>query len=249
MIAEHIRVARCTNVIEHNDLTAAPCTGLLRFTPDDVQAKCDTCGAWCGSLVADYISDLHARLLAVIGDKAHQTITFRDLDEVPVGSIGYLSPGGRQVHRDEKGWFHDGRRVEPEPGKYTFTSHSGPANDERLAELLEATLVPEHHVLVDFEAVTDSESDWELGYTAEYTDLVHPEILGHRLSETDLAHLYFQIEAVGGLGESGAYRDLDKQIEELGEGPAEALRTRARTQRSGFLELDHIETNTDKEGS
>jgi hypothetical protein len=51
-------------------------------------------------------------------------------------------------------------------------------------------------------------------------------VLGHRLSERELAELYFQIEAMGGLGESEAYRDLDKAVERLGEEPARQLRER-----------------------
>lgn len=182
--------------------------------------------------------DLRSRLLAAIADKSHRAITFRNLNDVPIGSTGYLSPSGHSVIRDAVGWRFDGRRIEPQQGIDVFTSHSGPANDERLAELLESALVPEHRVLVTFEAVTDSESDWELSYSAEFTDLARPEILGHRLDDHDLAHLYFQIEAVGGLGESDAYGDLDKLIQQLGEGPAEALRTRARTAHPALFELD-----------
>lgn len=50
-----VRVARCNNLIEQPDLTATPCTGLLRFAPDDIEAPCDTCGGRCGHLVADYV--------------------------------------------------------------------------------------------------------------------------------------------------------------------------------------------------
>lgn len=56
MPAEPLRTARCTNMIEHPDLTVSPCPGLLRFARGDVQAKCEACGAWCGVDVADYIT-------------------------------------------------------------------------------------------------------------------------------------------------------------------------------------------------
>lgn len=45
------RAADCTNVSEPDGV---PCTGTLLFHLADVQAKCDTCGAWCGSAVANY---------------------------------------------------------------------------------------------------------------------------------------------------------------------------------------------------
>lgn len=45
------REANCTNYREDQD---RPCTGTLRFHLGDPQAACDTCGAWCGWLVADY---------------------------------------------------------------------------------------------------------------------------------------------------------------------------------------------------
>lgn len=51
------RYARCTNEIEVERpvFTYVPCLGLLAFAPEDRDAACDTCGARCGSLVADYI--------------------------------------------------------------------------------------------------------------------------------------------------------------------------------------------------
>jgi hypothetical protein len=55
MPEEIIRIARCTNNIEQSDLSAVRCAGHLRFTAADAQAKCDTCGAWCGAGVADYV--------------------------------------------------------------------------------------------------------------------------------------------------------------------------------------------------
>jgi hypothetical protein len=61
------RIARCTNDIERPDSTATRCQGRLYFEPDDLQSACDTCGAWCGYLVADYsIED--EQLGRIIGD-------------------------------------------------------------------------------------------------------------------------------------------------------------------------------------
>jgi hypothetical protein len=182
-------------------------------------------------------SDLRSRLLAAIQNPQHKAILFRNLDEVPVGSTGYLSPSGRSAAREPHGWTSHDVSYTPQDNQL-FTSHHGPANDEKLAELLEASLVPENTILVSFEAVTDTESDWELGYSSTYTDLAGPKLLSHNLDNTTLAHLYFQIEAVGSLGESDAYGKLDKQIEKLGEGPAEALRNRADSARPGLFELD-----------
>lgn len=51
-----ITLARCTNIIERSDLTATPCNGALRFAADDLEAACDSCGARCGSDVADFLS-------------------------------------------------------------------------------------------------------------------------------------------------------------------------------------------------
>ncbi|MUU73450.1 hypothetical protein [Pseudarthrobacter sp. GA104] len=182
-------------------------------------------------------SDLRSRLLAAIQNPEHEAILFRNLDDVPVGSTGYLSPSGRSVARGPYGWTSHDVSYTPQDNQ-VFTSHHGPANDEKLAELLEASLVPENAILVSFEAVTGTESDWELGYSSTYTDLADPKLLSHNLDNTALAHLYFQIEAVGGLGESDAYGDLDKLIQQLGEGPAEALRAQADTAHPALFELD-----------
>lgn len=179
-------------------------------------------------------SELRSRLLTAIQSREHKVIVFDDLDDVPVGSSGYLSPSGRSAALGPYGWVSHDVSYTP-PNGQTFTSHSGPANDAKLAELIEAALVPEKTILVSFEAVTDTETDWELGYSAKFTDLANPMIIGHRLNNDDLAHLHFQIEEVGGLGESSAYRDLEKQIEELGEKPAEELRKQAERPAGGGL--------------
>lgn len=50
------RVAACENIIDEPDLTGHPCPGVLIFRPDDPQARCLACGAWCGSLAATYLS-------------------------------------------------------------------------------------------------------------------------------------------------------------------------------------------------
>ena len=110
MTAYPPRIARCANVVEYPDLTAAPCAGLLHFAPGDPQAQCDTCGAWCGAGVTDYLNDLRTQLLAVITDKRHRAIVFRDLGQVPVGSVGYFSPSERDALRTKHGCCHEGQR-------------------------------------------------------------------------------------------------------------------------------------------
>lgn len=182
-------------------------------------------------------TSLCSRILAVIRTSEHKVIAFRDLDSVPVGSAGYFSPSGKNAARTSEGWIADDRATTPVKDDI-FTSHRGPANDEKLAELITAELMPEHHVLVDFEAVTGRESgDWESGQPGyDVTTLANPSILGHNLDDSDLANLYFEIEDVGTLDESDAYSDLDKLIKQLSEGPAEALRDRARSHQPGLFE-------------
>ncbi|WP_026820028.1 hypothetical protein [Arthrobacter castelli] len=187
--------------------------------------------------------DLRARLRAVIDDKKHQAIVFPNLDEVRVGSVGYFTPGGIDARRLSSGWIADGPdRHAYRPGpEQIFTSLSGPANDEKLISMLEADLMPEHHILVNFEAVTDSEiMDGPYGSggdgVATWTSLFEPKLLGHNLNDNELAGLYFEIEAVGSLSESDAYHDLDKLIEKIGESPAEALRSRINNPDPGLLE-------------
>lgn len=223
------RTARCNNQIEHADLSASRCLGLLVFNPDDVQARCDSCRAFCGAGVADYISDLQAAVLGVLRDRPHKLVIFKDLDDVPLGSSGYLTSYGRTsvgVSRHTSGWLMDhGQRFTLEPGvKYTFTSHSGPANDAKLTRLIEEALVPERHMLVSFEAVTESESDWESGIDASWTELGNPTILAHNMDESDLAGLYYQVESEGSTHNFEAFDDLDQQIEALGQEPARRAR-------------------------
>jgi hypothetical protein len=52
LTSENVRIALCTNYLEIED---KPCDGILRFLPDDVQAACPSCGAWCGYMVANYV--------------------------------------------------------------------------------------------------------------------------------------------------------------------------------------------------
>lgn len=100
---------------------------------------------------------------------------------------------------------------------------------ELVAELVDA-LVPDHGVLVSFETQPVTETDWEHSYSTSSTDLVKPQVLAHRLSEQELAELAFQIEAVGTLGESDAYSDLDALIAQIGAEPAQRVREQTRTQ-------------------
>jgi hypothetical protein len=55
-VSEAERLARCENEIwldVEGEYTLCP--GRLHFRAEDRDAACDTCGARCGSLVADYI--------------------------------------------------------------------------------------------------------------------------------------------------------------------------------------------------
>lgn len=115
---------------------------------------------------------------------------------------------------------------------------------EQLADFVTHRLVPPHHLLVDFEAVTDHEpGDWELSLAGyDFTELSSPELLDHRVSNDELARLYFQIEAVGTLGEMNAYADLDKLMKQLGEAPAVAARDKAATNRH---EQSQLRTDAD----
>lgn len=58
---------------------------------------------------------------------------------------------------------------------------------------------------------------------------------GCRLPTPDLAGLYFEIEA-GTIGESDVYSDLEKQIEQLGEDTAMAIRDKAAVNRHEWLQ-------------
>lgn len=93
-----------------------------------------------------------------------------------------------------------------------------------IADAVFDELVPAHSLLVSFKTERQNESDWELGYSSAWTDLTDPELLAHQLEERELTELYFAIEQFGGLQESDAYHQLDKQIEALGEPTAQALR-------------------------
>lgn len=91
------------------------------------------------------------RLKAVIHDGSHRAITFRDLDEVPARSAGYFSPSGLKatvqlLSHDEKIWkiiesdhLRDATQAELDAAEW-FTAHSGPANDERLLDMLDTAV-------------------------------------------------------------------------------------------------------------
>ena len=60
---EHARnaVVPCPNEVDHVDQM---CTGSIRFTPDDVQAACDTCGAWRGRRAPAPVATEYRRTVA-----------------------------------------------------------------------------------------------------------------------------------------------------------------------------------------
>ncbi|MFI9629272.1 hypothetical protein [Streptomyces sp. NPDC052042] len=88
-------------------------------------------------------TDFRSRARAAVAAKSHRAIVFDDIAEVSVGSTGYFTPSQRNAVCTAAGWFSDGVAYRPGEGE-KFTSHSGPANDERLVELILAASVPEH---------------------------------------------------------------------------------------------------------
>ena len=106
-------------------------------------------------------------------------------------------------------------------------------------EHLQDNPVPDGHILVQF--ATDTEyvaGDWEGSEPGGYvTSLGDPVILGHNINESDLAGLYFEIEA-GTLGESDVYADFEKKLGELGEDAAMAIRDKAAINRHEWLQFD-----------
>ncbi|MFC4507807.1 hypothetical protein ACFPIH_51850 [Streptomyces vulcanius] len=87
-------------------------------------------------------SDLQASIRAALANREHQVIVFLDPNEVAVGSTGYFSPSGHSATRGPYGWVSQDVSFMPRDGE-VFTSHHGPANDEKLVELLVAALVTE----------------------------------------------------------------------------------------------------------
>lgn len=190
-------------------------------------------------------SDLKTRLLAIIRSDIHRVIVFDRLDAVPVGSRGWLVTedgdpalsSGSHLVRIHSGWVCDDReytRITPDPN-WRFNSTSGPANDERLAELIAAVLVPDGAVLVSFEATKERESDWELGYSVEYIALTQASVVAHSLDDEDLIGLGETMRSAGSLGESGAYDGLEKAIATFAE---EAMHRRNISEPTARMEMD-----------
>ncbi|MDX2545932.1 hypothetical protein PV331_29355 [Streptomyces sp. WI04-05B] len=67
---------------------------------------------------------------------------FLDPNEAAVGSTGYFSPSGHSATRGPCGWVFRDVSFMPRDDEF-FTSHHGPANDEKLVELLAAARVTE----------------------------------------------------------------------------------------------------------
>lgn len=112
--------------------------------------------------VADYISDLRAQVLAAVDRKQHQAIVFHDLDEVPVGSVGYFSPSEARPPRRER-LVPRGPALRPGSAPASPSPRSpGPRTTRCSPSLIEEALVPKGHLLVDLEASTEHEpADWE----------------------------------------------------------------------------------------
>lgn len=170
-------------------------------------------------------------LLEVLAENNSKPIMFNDLDEVPVHSIGDLRTNAFITHdvlKAERGWIHNGEYLKLVPDmEYRFNSYSGPANNARLAQLLEEALLPKNHLLVRIEAGIEVDSgDWELSQPpSHYAVLSSPQILGHGLNDYLLAHLHFEVEN-GTLGESDVYQDFEKQVGKISEQAATELRER-----------------------
>lgn len=68
-----VLVARCEN--ELVDLTRSAtlirCDGHLRYRWGQAQAACDTCGAYCGIAVAEWLEVVHGAAQASLGAIAH----------------------------------------------------------------------------------------------------------------------------------------------------------------------------------
>lgn len=188
-------------------------------------------------------ASLRTRILDLISQQRHREVTFRDLNEVPNGSHGHLQPSAAAASRLEDGrWMVSGVITQIASLRRTgaaFVSHTGPANDARLAELIESSLVLRNHLLVDFEVGTEHEpADWEGSQPAyDYSFMTNPQILAHDLDDADRAGLYFEAEA-GMLGESDVYSDLSKRIEDLGKDAAMVIRDKATVNRHEWLQLD-----------
>lgn len=106
-------------------------------------------------------------------------------------------------------------------------------------EHLQNDPVPEDCLLVQFATNTEYVSgDWEGSEPGGYvTSLGDPVILGHNINESELAGLYFEIEA-GTLGESDVYSDFEKKVEELTENAGMAIRDKAAVNRHEWLQFD-----------
>lgn len=187
--------------------------------------------------------DLRSRIAEAIADPQHHAVAFEDLDEVPPYSEGYLTPTEDSAVRLPDGsWLVSGVTTSIESMRadgVSFVSQKGPANDMKLLELIEQSIVPSRHLLATFEVSTEHDSgDWETGQPATaYSALGNPQILAHRLNEPDLISLYFESE-VGMLGESGVYDDFAKRIEALGEDAAMAVRDKAAANRHEGLQFE-----------
>ncbi|MFI5702605.1 hypothetical protein ACIA78_21475 [Streptomyces xanthochromogenes] len=142
-------------------------------------------------------SDLQASIRAALANREHQVIVFLDPNEVAVGSTGYFSSSGHRATCGPYGWFSHDISFMTRDGE-VFTSHHGPANDEKLVELLVVALIiecstpgatPQHGLcgdktdhqphsyisasLGEFRCTADQES--RLPYAAEIQQKPHPD--------------------------------------------------------------------------
>lgn len=152
---------------------------------------------------------LRQRIEKVIAAGEHREIFFENVEDVPVGSAGtFVVPGSHtqiKATRTEKGWrAHMNAIVEP-PAEWSFLSHSGPANDAKLAELLETEIIPKHSIIGEFTVAIDNENDYELGYSVDYGYLSDGRLIGSSLTERETLLLGYGLDGTdvnegGGIG-------------------------------------------------
>ncbi|WP_405776093.1 hypothetical protein [Streptomyces sp. NBC_01538] len=106
-------------------------------------------------------SDFQAGIRAALANRERQGIVFLDPNEAAVGSTGCFSPSGHSATRGPYGSVSHEVSFTPRDGE-VFTSHHGPANDEKVVELLVAALVTE--------CSTSRESDLPRGLCGDKAD-------------------------------------------------------------------------------
>ncbi|MDL5199613.1 hypothetical protein [Streptomyces sp. ALI-76-A] len=124
-------------------------------------------------------SDLQASIRAALANRERQVIVFLGPNEVAVGSTGHFSPSGHSATRRPYDWIPHDVSFTPRDGE-VFTSHHGPANDEKLVEVLVAALVTE--------CSTPGESDLPHGLCGDKADHQPNSYISGSLGEFQLPY-------------------------------------------------------------